>query len=304
MSSKKNPKSMNLDELRAYMSELKDSGKEESNSKEAAKVSDLIKIAKSKQGANYGKEEMAAAYTNLSRGVTDKTGWTAQNAADIQAATGSLPDLVTGTPVTQLGVSSPAQTSGSSITPDSSSSILEKQLADKQKALTVAMSNINDNPWYSEATRTGKLAKLNDVAQVDIGNLQAQINAQKAAQQQVFENNLKVQQLAAQTQQQQFENSLATQKFDLEKQPKTTKTAASSGGSSSKNNLSYTKYFDQAVDMVKRVDTMNYGTADKKLSSWEEDYLLEAIRSLVNNNEELAQQLFGDVTAGYGHWEG
>src|SRR3990172_1101034 len=38
---------------------------------------------------------------------------------------------------------------------------LEKQLSDQTKAFTDAQSKINDNPFLSEATRVGRIAKLN-----------------------------------------------------------------------------------------------------------------------------------------------
>lgn len=57
---------------------------------------------------------------------------------------------------------------------------LESQLADKQKALTEAMNNINENPFYSEANRVGRIAKLQQSAQVDISNLVDQINLKRA----------------------------------------------------------------------------------------------------------------------------
>jgi hypothetical protein len=58
-------------------------------------------------------------------------------------------------------------------------SALEQQLASKQDALVKATGNINDNPWYSEATRVGKLAKLNNIAQLEISNLNTQLAQKK-----------------------------------------------------------------------------------------------------------------------------
>lgn len=57
---------------------------------------------------------------------------------------------------------------------------LEKKIKDRQEAQTRAAGDINDNPFYSEATRTGKLAKLEDQAQRDIGTFQNQLALKQA----------------------------------------------------------------------------------------------------------------------------
>jgi hypothetical protein len=44
----------------------------------------------------------------------------------------------------------------------------QKAITDRQQALADAQTNINDNPFYSEATRTGKLSKLETQANNDI----------------------------------------------------------------------------------------------------------------------------------------
>ena len=47
---------------------------------------------------------------------------------------------------------------------------VDEQIRIRRDALTKAQSSINDNPLYSEATRVGHLAKLEQQAQADIGN--------------------------------------------------------------------------------------------------------------------------------------
>lgn len=85
-------KSMTLEQARAYRDTLKKQGKSESTSKEYAKVADYIKVLKSQAGqGGYGQKELAAAYTNLSRGVTKAGGWTEQNADNIYKYTGTRP---------------------------------------------------------------------------------------------------------------------------------------------------------------------------------------------------------------------
>lgn len=46
----------------------------------------------------------------------------------------------------------------------------DAQIGIRREALTKAQSSINNNPYYSEATRVGNLAKLEQQAQTDIGN--------------------------------------------------------------------------------------------------------------------------------------
>lgn len=48
---------------------------------------------------------------------------------------------------------------------------LANQLTKRQEALNAAKATINDNPWYSEATRVGRVRKLDEIAQNDMGTL-------------------------------------------------------------------------------------------------------------------------------------
>lgn len=48
---------------------------------------------------------------------------------------------------------------------------LNKQIADRQAAYTSKEGDINENPFLSEASRTGRLKRLNDQKQAEIGNL-------------------------------------------------------------------------------------------------------------------------------------
>jgi hypothetical protein len=144
-------------QLKSKITELKGQGKTASTSKSLGKYIDALKVLEPS-------------------GYSDKTVASAQ--AKLNSSTQGLP-----------GVSS--TTTGTSGTSD-----LEQQLADKQAALVKATTNINDNPWYSEATRTGKLAKLNNTAQLEITNLQNQIAQQKTSEQNAFNNNIATQELA------------------------------------------------------------------------------------------------------------
>lgn len=57
---------------------------------------------------------------------------------------------------------------------------LQSEIDTKKVALTTAMSNINDNPWYSEATRVGKLSKLQTQANSEMAVLTDQLAQKKA----------------------------------------------------------------------------------------------------------------------------
>lgn len=52
---------------------------------------------------------------------------------------------------------------------------LQGQITQRRQALDEATKNINDNPFYAEATRTGKLAQLNNDAENDINTLNGQL---------------------------------------------------------------------------------------------------------------------------------
>jgi hypothetical protein len=181
---KKDPKKMNLDQLKAYESWLSANG--HGDGKEHGKVEALI-ISKSPK-ENYSQGALTGAADTLSRGVTKPGGWTTQNAGFVNANATTTPGALQGTTTTP-GTS----LSGTGV---SGTSDLEKQLADKNAALVKATSNINDNPWYSEATRTGKLAKLNNIAQLDITNLQNAISQKKTDEQNAFNNNITTQNMA------------------------------------------------------------------------------------------------------------
>jgi len=130
-------KGKSLEELKAKRAELMAQGKELSTSKSLGKIEQAIKVA---NPSGYSPDQVSSAQQNLK--------------------------LINEPVVSGVGGT------GLTSTTDSGLSALEKQLSDKQAALTKATSNVNDNPWYSEATRVGKLAKLNNIAQLEISNIQ------------------------------------------------------------------------------------------------------------------------------------
>jgi len=133
---------LTLEEAKAKVEKLKVAGKNESTSKEVGK---LVNYIKTQEPEKYGASQVSSA----------------QKALKFSTAAGA---------VDSLGYVSPEI------------STLEKQLADRQKAIITATGNINDNPFYSEATRVGKLAKLQEQSQQDVTNLTNQL-AQKRADQ-------------------------------------------------------------------------------------------------------------------------
>lgn len=56
---------------------------------------------------------------------------------------------------------------------------LQGQLTQRQQALDTATSNVNDNPFYAEATRVGKVSQLNSDAQNDMNTITNQLNTQQ-----------------------------------------------------------------------------------------------------------------------------
>lgn len=53
---------------------------------------------------------------------------------------------------------------------------LTAEISDKEKRLAAAESEINDNPWNSESTRVGRVAKLRETAGNEINNLKNDLN--------------------------------------------------------------------------------------------------------------------------------
>ena len=56
---------------------------------------------------------------------------------------------------------------------------LQDELVAKQTARDSAEADINDNPYYTEATRVGKIAKLDAKANDEINTLQSQVESKR-----------------------------------------------------------------------------------------------------------------------------
>lgn len=174
-------KSMTLEQARAYRDTLKKQGKSESTSKEYAKVADYIKVLKSQAGqGGYGQKELAAAYTNLSRGVTKAGGWTEQNADNIYKYTGTRPTFTLDAQGNPLGGGSGDVSSyldgyqqsvyGATSSPDIRDSIVEQIEPDGGMPDTIDWSDRYDE-WRDDLGVTDledSLNTLNDQLQTEM----------------------------------------------------------------------------------------------------------------------------------------
>ncbi len=80
---------MTLAEAKAYQSELKAQGDTQSTSKEAGKVADYIATL---QPERFGEERVTEAYRKLTRGVTERGGFTETNLPELEAR--GIPNLL------------------------------------------------------------------------------------------------------------------------------------------------------------------------------------------------------------------
>jgi len=160
---------LSVQQAQAQLDALRAQGKTESISKEAGKLADYIKTLEPER---FGAESVARAKEKL-----------AYSMAQPPAAT------TAGTPTSGAGLGFSTTSAGAPIDLNKiyesalqSEDIknLEKELTTKKDALNRATTDINDNPFYSEATRVGKIAKLNDQAQREISTLEGSLAQRKA----------------------------------------------------------------------------------------------------------------------------
>ena len=255
---------VSLEELKRQRAALIAQGKELSTSKELGKIEQAIKVL---QPDKYDAAQVASAQQNLKL---------------INEPVVSGPG----------GATMPGTSSGAS----SGVSALEKQLLDKQTALDVATKNLNDNPWYSEATRVGKLAKLNNIAQLEIGNIQNALSQKKQDVQQAFSNQMATQQFSA-LQQQQANRATTTATAT-----KSSSTGGGTGGGTSTGLKITDSGVAKALTFVKKQDNILGGTADSKLSAAE---IAAAVKELSESigNPTLAAQLVYEAMHRYGYDE-
>lgn len=160
---------LTYEQLQAKIDALKAQGKTESASKELGKY---VNAQISLRPAGFSADTVKQANAKLASSTQAPT----LNAGDSGASlSGSGLGLGTGQPATidlnkiyENELNSP-ELQG-----------LQAELDTKKAARDTAEADINDNPYYSEATRVGKISKLNAKAQNEIATLQSQVEAKKA----------------------------------------------------------------------------------------------------------------------------
>jgi len=179
--------SMTTDQLKAYVKEQKALGKTESTSKSVGKAVNLIKV---QQPEKFGAKTVASAKESLIPSVEipnlQKLGiaipdWKRQQAGmttsgSSQGTTGGLTGGIT-------GVGSSMTTADSSIpTYEKSNNLasIESEYNKKKEAYEKEAAIINDNPFFSEATRLGRQAKLDEQKVRELGTLQDRLTYLKA----------------------------------------------------------------------------------------------------------------------------
>jgi hypothetical protein len=191
---------MSVDELKKFVKDVQGAGIK--GSKEVDKAINLLKV---QQPERYGAKTVESAKTSLqtqsSIPTLQKLGiavpdWKQQQA---NAAAGVTP--TTGTTGMTSGLSSGMTSGISSSNPYQTPEIqtAQKEIDTITAARNQATELINDNPFYSEATRVGKVAKLNEKFNADLALAQnklttAQTNAQNAykMQQDALNNNREI----------------------------------------------------------------------------------------------------------------
>jgi hypothetical protein len=154
---------LTAEQLQAKIDELKRQGKTESTSKSLGKYVDALKVL---QPEKYGAETVQFAQNKLASstqvpGVDGSFGGLGGTGMGGNAS--GVPDLNS---IYNAGLGE--------------ANALELELKKRRQALVDAQTNINDNPFYSEATRVGKLSKLEQQAQAEISNLENEVASKKA----------------------------------------------------------------------------------------------------------------------------
>ena len=164
--------------IKAKMDALKKKGKELSTSKELGKLENALKVL---TPTKYGAKQVESAKQSLKSNTTAST----KQFLGIGGETGgeTITSLAGGTTSLNGGASSSGtnlQSIYDTALNNSGLTELQKQLAEKQSARDAALADINDNPFYTEATRVGKAAKVTQASQNDLNTLQDQIDSAKA----------------------------------------------------------------------------------------------------------------------------
>ena len=140
------------------------------------KVNKVVNWLKSQSPGQFDVEAGGGLPAQIQRGVEDPTAGVPGVGAGAGFAGGGLGNLP--------GSSAPGGVDLQSIYDTASNTPeilgLQGELEAKKAALTTALTNINDNPFYSEATRTGRVAKLKEQAGREIQDIEDMLNTRKA----------------------------------------------------------------------------------------------------------------------------
>lgn len=161
---------MSYEELTSYIDEAERAGYKRSESKDLGKAEDLRKLLRPD---NYGSETVDSAKNKLMSSTTLETKQrlglaptnTSQGLSRLSGGATSAPDL---NQLYNNAMNDPALKA------------LEEELAQKEKARDAEVAKINDNPYYAEARRVGKIDKLEQKAGAEINTLAGRIAEKKA----------------------------------------------------------------------------------------------------------------------------
>lgn len=184
--------SMTTEQLRNFIKEQKAQGKTESTSKQVGKAVNLLKV---KEPEKYGADQVESAKKSLipsvevqnlaNLGITEVPDWKIREQEAKDIARGVAPEQ-------NLGLSGMGTTQGRAVTPtkgqtqipiyqeDPEMKKLQQEYETKKRAYDEQAYTINDNPFFSEATRVGKQAKLNEQKTRELGTLNDEITRRKA----------------------------------------------------------------------------------------------------------------------------
>lgn len=167
--------SMSYDELSDYISRAESAGFSRSKSKDLGKAEDLRKVLKPEK---YGSETVESAKKKLRNSTETST------QEKLGLITRSSSASRTGEGLAGFGGGDQSSIDLQSVYDQYINSdeikSLESELEQRRRARDEAKGDINDNPFYAEATRVGKIAKLEERAGDDIRTLEATLADRRA----------------------------------------------------------------------------------------------------------------------------
>lgn len=147
---------LTYEQARAKQAELKAQGKTASTSKEYGKLEDYIKTLKPE---NYGAETVASAQKKLSTSTQVPQISSTANPMGTSPISGidlnSYYDKYFNTPEAQ---------------------VKKDELAKQEKARDEAITGVQDNPWYSQSTRGGKIAAITSDSERNLARVNNELN--------------------------------------------------------------------------------------------------------------------------------